>query len=185
MKHLLTLYALFLFILTSNAQCYSGDCENGIGTYYFENGDEYSGQFENSNITGIGFFLWKEGSQYYGMMQNGIIQGWGLFAAPGAEKWTYGSWENNELAQGYSFEAGTCVLGNCEDGIGVFMDTEGNMFTGEFSNGSKSGYGRLNNIDGSVYIGNFENGYYSGQGELFNPDGTREKGEFTGGYLKN
>jgi hypothetical protein len=185
MKKTTCFFAATLVYLSVSAQCYSGDCENGTGTYHFENGDEYSGQFLNNKTTGIGYYRWAEGSQYYGEMLNGILHGLGLYAAAGAEKWTYGNWQNNELAEELSFAAGSCIVGDCEDGAGIYMDEEGNIYAGEYSNGTKTGYGRLNGMDASIYIGFFADGWFNGQGLLINPDGTREEGEFTGGYLKN
>jgi Sel1 repeat/MORN repeat len=74
MKKIILLFSL-LFALTTLAQtgCISGNCQNGQGTYAFENGDLYTGTFENGNYTGYGVYFYKNGTVTKGTWQNGKL----------------------------------------------------------------------------------------------------------------
>tara|TARA_B110000438_G_scaffold163609_1_gene156609 strand:+ start:194 stop:388 length:195 start_codon:yes stop_codon:yes gene_type:complete len=53
MKTFLTLFVL-LFSSTVFAECLSGDCVNGKGTYIYSNGDKYVGKFKDDKLEGQG-----------------------------------------------------------------------------------------------------------------------------------
>ena len=40
------------------AQCVSGDCEDGQGTYIYNNGDKYIGEFKKNKKNGLGIYTW-------------------------------------------------------------------------------------------------------------------------------
>ena len=42
--------------------CVRGDCENGYGTYYFDNGDSYRGEWKDGRPTG-GWYTWTNGKK--------------------------------------------------------------------------------------------------------------------------
>ncbi len=64
--------------------CISGDCENGAGTYVFQEGDKYIGTFKNGLPHGRGTIFYKDGRRYEGEIQEGYLQGYGtLFTQKG------------------------------------------------------------------------------------------------------
>lgn len=75
----------FLLLLTGsllvNAQtgCFSGNCENGNGSYRWDNGDIYAGQWVNNNRTGYGRYDWADGSYYVGYFKDGMLEGEGAY----------------------------------------------------------------------------------------------------------
>lgn len=59
--------------------CTRGDCNNGYGTYLYENGDNYIGDWNNGKKEGKGIFNWADGSHYNGDWVAGVIQGMGIY----------------------------------------------------------------------------------------------------------
>lgn len=66
MKKILLLTAILLATVYTNAQCTSGDCENGFGTYVFQGGGTYTGDWKNGKREGKGTFTWTKGDVYIG-----------------------------------------------------------------------------------------------------------------------
>jgi hypothetical protein len=56
-----------------------------------------------------------------------------------------------------------CYCSDAFDGSGVFVDSFGNIYEGEFKNGSKCGMGKIQYEKGDSYIGAFENDDFHGQ----------------------
>jgi len=64
--------------------CISGNCLNGLGTKYCENGDLYTGEFKNSKFNGTGKIVQKNGIEYIGQFIDDIKTGTGkIFFANG------------------------------------------------------------------------------------------------------
>lgn len=57
-----------------------------------------------------------------------------------------------------------CISGNCEDGYGVYIDDNGNRYSGFFKDGNYNGQGTLIFNGGDVYKGNFKDDGFSGKG---------------------
>jgi hypothetical protein len=61
------------------AQCLSGDCVNGNGTYQsVKRGWKYIGQFRNGKPDGKGKMTFKDGRYYKGEFLNGKFHGQGI-----------------------------------------------------------------------------------------------------------
>ena len=65
-----------------------------------------------------------------------------------------------------------------QEGWGIFIDTSGSKYDGQFKSGKKSGIGRLITKQGDIYEGEFFNDKKQGQGKLKQIDGTLYKGSF-------
>jgi hypothetical protein len=91
--------------LVIKAECVSGDCMNGYGTYNDALGSVYVGNFKDGKYQGKGILTQYDGKKF---------TGW----------WKDGEW----------FEKG-CLSGNCKDGYGTSIDEHGNIETGEFKYG--------------------------------------------------
>jgi hypothetical protein len=59
--------------------CSQGDCENGKGLYYYENGDKYGGEFKEGKPNGRGVYYFKNGNTYRGNYKDGKREGYGTF----------------------------------------------------------------------------------------------------------
>lgn len=96
MKHLL-LALLFLVLVTtecSGAGCVSGNCVNGSGTYVWDSGAQYSGQFRGQKRHGRGTFTYESGETYTGDWVNNQKHGQGTYVWLNGSQFT-GGWQNN------------------------------------------------------------------------------------------
>lgn len=50
-----------------------------------------------------------------------------------------------------------CVRGNCVNGQGTQIHTDGSKYIGQFKNGLSEGQGQLILSNGEKYVGNFKN----------------------------
>lgn len=99
--HTLCFIALFsgsLQILHAQSGCISGNCENGIGTYQFDNG-VYTGAFQDGKRTGYGSYHWTDGSYYVGNFEDGKLQGEGSYYPSDGSSPQIGYFDNNEFVQ--------------------------------------------------------------------------------------
>jgi tetratricopeptide (TPR) repeat protein len=100
--------------------------------------------------------------------------------------------------------ANKCVSGDCVNGRGKMVYSNGNIYEGDFVNGKAEGHGtsnfadratytgqyskdlfhgkgKYNYPDGSVYDGNWVNGKIEGRGKYFNSNGTTSEGDYVNG----
>jgi len=50
--------------------CISGDCNNGYGTYVWDNGDKYIGEHKNGLGHGLGTYTYADGEVERGIWEN-------------------------------------------------------------------------------------------------------------------
>lgn len=53
--------------------CCDGDCENGVGKYYYKDGSYYIGSMYKNNRHGFGTYFFTNGEKYYGQFVNNEI----------------------------------------------------------------------------------------------------------------
>jgi hypothetical protein len=91
--------------------CVEGICTNGFGTFTWENGSKYIGEFKNGNMHGQGTFLFgagNAGTKYVGEFKNGFIDGFGTWTWPNGEKYIGESKFNKMHGKGtYYYTDGT------------------------------------------------------------------------------
>jgi hypothetical protein len=149
-----TFYLLIILFFTSfslEASCVSGNCENGFGTYVWENGNAYSGFWKNGKKHYFGMHFWKDGDFWYGLYKNGVRKpGFGIYA------WDDGDFENRNNKVYY--EEKGCVSGNCIDGWGVYIFANGNLHAGFWKNGKQHYFGAKFWMSGDFYLGLYNNG---------------------------
>jgi hypothetical protein len=102
--------------------CVAGDCQNGTGTYVYENGDRYVGPFKDGLRSGQGAFEYANGDRFTGEYVAGERNGTGT----------------------YIFKNGDRYVGNFSKGLragqGVYTFHQGGVFRGEFvEDGNKGG----------------------------------------------
>lgn len=203
------LLTAFIFHHSSlHAQCISGDCRNGKGTYVYPSGAKYVGDFKNGEINGVGVCYYTNGSKYSGEWRARFPEGKGTKTYSDGAKLT-GLWKKgkpvddkgNLLAEyivknkeeqqddGTNIQSG-CLSGDCKNGPGVFAYPDGSKYEGNFTNGKFEGHGAYYFSNGDKYVGQFKENYPDGQGARFpkdHPDqpetGEWKQGEFLGSSL--
>jgi hypothetical protein len=98
--------------------CIEGDCRNGIGTYLWENGSKYIGQFKNRLMNGQGTFYFGEksispDSKYIGEFKNDFIDGYGIWTWSNGDKYIGECKQNKMHGKGtYYYSDGTAKKGS-------------------------------------------------------------------------
>ena len=107
-----------------------GDLRQGLGTYYFANGDVYTGNFDQGNINGFGTMEFASGNKYQGNWQDGLRHGFGTF------EWNDGS----------------KYVGNWQNGLyhnnGTLTSADGSSYAGNWNEGKKNGTFTLTDTNG-------------------------------------
>ena len=146
--------ALIIFVLgISNAwalpNCSStGNFLNCFGTYTWDDGAKYVGEWQNNKSHGQGTQIWANGDKYVGEWQNDKRTGQGTHTWANGDKYI-GEWQNdNRTGQG------TYTWGDGE--------WAGDKYVGEFKNGSRHGRGTYTYADGRKEVGTFKNNSLNG-----------------------
>ncbi len=61
-------------------------------------------------------------------------------------------------------EEGECIEGDCENGQGTYVFSDGSSYSGAWKDGFPEGSGTLKYIDGSRFEGTWKGGSYIGEG---------------------
>lgn len=196
--------ALILFTANmANAQCISGDCVNGVGTWKWESGAIYTGEFQNGTRNGYGQYVFSNGDKYTGEWQNNERHGYGVYTyndRSGYKKYSgewkagqraglgimyyeqedrkprYGIWKDNNFL--YQHEDLGCLEGDCYQGYGIYVWNDGSRYEGNFRNGKRDGEGIYYYPKGAKYIGTQSNGKRHGWGTYYYPSGSKYEGEW-------
>ncbi len=202
MKKLLSASIILLMIYQlANAQekgCISGNCDNGYGTWIYKNGDKYTGTWVNKKMHGQGVYKYSNGDVYKGSFRQNTLSGNGTFIAHTGDKYV-GQYRNNKMeGEGtYFYQSGKveeglfannryvgdknstgCVSGDCQNGKGIYILSNGEKYEGYMKNGVRSGKGTYYFNSGERYKGNWENNQRNGFGINYYPDGEIFKGNW-------
>lgn len=121
MRFFLTIF-LFFISNTVFAECVSGNCTNGYGTYIWPNGDRFVGEFKNGQTTrGKGENILSNGDKYIGEYLNTFREGNGTYIYVNGDKYI-GEFKKGEF-----------------HGQGTFIKANGEKISGEFFNGKFQG----------------------------------------------
>jgi len=157
MKKLLLLVLLSTFSVTAQTgKCTSGDCENGYGTYDWNNGKTYTGNWQNGKPNGMGNFTH-------------IVKNPKSYDFESYE----GNWKDNQYDGFGTYKKGKLFNKTSDKSYNRIEIYEGN-----WSNGRYNGFGiytiqegsKNNEIlsDAPKYEGNWVNGYRDGKGKSYN-----------------
>ncbi len=133
MKQLITAILLCFFFSTLSAQCISGDCVNGYGTYHYPSGNRYEGTWKNSKRD-RGEFFYSNGDYFSGSFKENEKHGPGVY----------------RYASGNRFEG---MFNNGKKIEGTFFYTNGNRYVGQYENDLRNGRGTMYQPDGQVFSG--------------------------------
>ena len=146
----------------SNSRC-AGDCENGQGTYTWDDGSSHSGGWLMGEKHGYGISIWSNGDKYEGEWLVGDQHGQGSITWPDGSSYK-GKWENN-----------------IKQGQGIYTWPNGEEYQGDWFNGDHHGYGVYSWPNGSRYAGQWRDGEKHGSGIYTWEDGDKESGEWRNG----
>ncbi len=145
------------------AQCLSGNCHTGTGTYRYSSTSTYSGQFVQGLREGQGKFTMQNGNVYEGQFTKGRMQGDGSMTYLNGDRYV-GRWANDQSnGQGkYFFNTkeryeGQMVNGNFE-GTGTMYYNDGAYYTGSWKDNRKNGVGKIATPDGKITTGTWNQG---------------------------
>mgnify|MGYP001198064306 CR=1 FL=1 len=132
---------------------------NCIGTYLYENGDKYVGEFSDGMRNGNGTYTYANGNKYKGLWIEDKKNGKGEFIFPNGNKYI-----------------GDFVDGKWT-GKGTLTNYFGDKYIGEFKNGQRHGKGTVSSVDGFTYEGIFANdAIVPGKGRIIKAS-VKSKGE--------
>lgn len=200
-RHLLcSLFALLVFPIFLSAQCTSGNCTNGKGTFQYPSGAKYVGDFKDGRMHGQGICYYSNKSKYQGAWENGYPEGPGTKTLVGGKQWT-GVWRKgqpiNQAGQVFSLEdtpmqipiqlasktiGEGCMMGDCQNGYGTYVYRgHSAKYTGYFQKELPHGQGIIRYENGDYYDGNWQQGSFNGQGTLFLTTGKEVTGTWRNG----
>ncbi|GMH38680.1 hypothetical protein BSKO_06564 [Bryopsis sp. KO-2023] len=147
---------------------------HGQGTYTFNDGISYEGEFFENTITGTGVYRWTN-AVYEGEVEKGMRHGTGKLSLPGRRIEYNGEWwrgkRHGKGTLRFWFPDGSEMIfeGDWEDdrkrGRGQLKYCSGNVYDGEFVDDRKAGYGVMHWKDrGERYSGNWKNDKPNGLG---------------------
>lgn len=146
----------------TNNRCV-GNCENGQGTYTWDDGGSHSGVWLNGEKHGYGTSKWANGNKYQGQWQNGKKHGHGTKIWTNGDKYE-GQWQYDKY-----------------HGQGTLTWSEGENYRGSWANDNQHGYGVYSWPSGSSYAGQWRDGEKHGSGIYTWADGDKEHGEWRNG----
>ncbi len=172
MKSILYTILFFFLVNFSYTQCLSGDCNNGYGVFKYDNGT-YEGYFQDSKITGKGTYNWNNGYKYIGDFIENKRTGKGKYYL--SEEYTGHIYEG-DFKDNHATGQGKYIYPNGDQFEGSFVDMKFNgwgtyfffdlnrKFIGNWVNSKRTGIGRYLFSDGGysdeAYYENDEFKYY-------------------------
>lgn len=146
--------------------CISGDCTNGQGTFFYQDGAVSTGNWKEGKQEGLGTYTSAKGDKYVGEFKNNELEQ-GTLTAPDGEI-RYGK---------YTSDGGLLML----QGQGTVNYANGNKYVGEFKNDLREGQGTMFYSDGGKYVGQWKNAKKEGQGTYIYTNGAKYVGEYKDG----
>lgn len=141
------------FSQTFEAKCLSGNCENGYGTYQFNDGTVYIGNFKNFKLNGKGKYTYKNGNTYDGEWVNAVREGQGTIEYKSGDSYS-GSWKADK-----------------KHGFGKYKWSDGTRYEGDYKEDKMDGKGTIYYASGEKYVGECYNSKREGKGKHYDAKG--------------
>jgi len=148
-----------------HAQCISGNCKTGTGTYRYNGNSKYTGQFQNGLRHGSGKMTYQDGNVYEGPFVMGKKQGENgtmVFVSNG-DKYV-GQWSNDQ-----------------PNGRGKYYFATKERYEGAFQNGTFEGQGTMYYADGASFTGGWSKNLKNGSGVFYAVNGSEKHGTWAMG----
>jgi hypothetical protein len=146
---------LLIIPLIGSSQCI-GDCENGVGTVLWDNGDVTWGTWKNGKENGlVQEILFMDGKlygMYSGKKEMGVKVDYGMETIFDDDQVYMGLYEGSHNKNGDYDGWGTYTLHDEEGYIGTYV--------GEYKDGQEHGWGTFIYSDGVVEMGTWKNGKF-------------------------
>lgn len=180
--------------------CRKGDCEDGFGHYYMEDGAKYFGEWKDWKQHGYGKTIWPDGYTYVGEHYEGLVENYGTMYDANGQVVVTGKFVANEfVGEAHNpEEREKCTLGICGNGFGILvveLESEWKRGYKETKNDFESKYegmwvfefrneiGFFEDEDGNTYVGQFKADEYEGQGVATFANGDQYNGSFEDGTM--
>jgi S1-C subfamily serine protease len=159
----------------------SGIFHNCFGTYTFNNGDKYVGEWRDDKRNGKGTDTYANGDKYVGESKDDKQNGQGTYTYADGNRYVGEFKDGKQNGQGtLTYANGNRYVGEYKDdkrtGQGTFTWVDGERYVGEFKDGKTNGQGVRTFADSSVYIGEERDGKKHGQGTYTFANGTIKEG---------
>ena len=155
------------------------------GTFIFDNGDIYAGEFGSGGINGIGIVKKANGDRFEGQFRESQASGRGIYMWANGDTWV-GNWTRGRR-DGYGELkkiGGTVIRAtwNGDETVGVAeIDNEKGKYSGGVAKEVPHGSGKFEYSDGSTYDGQWIDGVYDGDGVFTSSGGQQYVGKFARG----
>ena len=166
---------------------FKNDKKDGKGTYYFNDGNKYYGDWVEDVRSGVGIFYYQKGDKYEGEFLDGKKHGKGTYFYSNGDKYE-GDFVNDERTgkgkmkykKGERYEGD--FLNGKKHGNGIYIFANGDRYEGEFKNNQIEGKGKFwYESMGDYYEGDFLNGKRHGKGVYKYQSGNIYEGDFVEG----
>jgi len=130
------LLIFYLFVPSSlQAECISGDCYNGTGTYTWPDGQRYVGEFRDGKLHGTGTYTWPDGTKYVGEYRDNK-RSRGTLTWPDGRRYEGEFWDDKRSR-------------------GTLTWPDGRRYEGEWLDDKRNGRGTYTWPDGTKEIGEY------------------------------
>jgi hypothetical protein len=149
----------------------------------YENIGEYRGALSNMGREGMGSFSWNDGSEYYGEWHNDCMDGEGILNCSNGFR-LEGTFSKNDFYEGEIFysKSGNDYTYFVENNMiinEISIDYKnGSSYYGTYKKNALTGKGTMEYKNGDIYKGYFKNGKRSGQGYYKWDNGASYKGKW-------
>ena len=133
---------------------------HGYGTYYWNSGSRYEGDWYLGDMHGHGTYYYKDGDKYEGEFYHDDRHGFGVFSYTSGARYE-GEYRNDKRT-----------------GKGTYFYADGDKYVGDFVDGDFHGKGTYYWNSGAWYEGDWANDERNGMGTYHYPDGTWTYGEY-------
>ena len=131
-----------------------GMIKKGKGVFFYDDGNVYKGEFDNSKKDGKGILYFKDGDRYEGDFKGDKIEGNGIMYFSNGDKYD-GEWKNEKM-----------------DGKGVYLYVKGGKYVGNFKEGKKEDEeGKNYDNDGGYEVGKFKGDKKTGVFKSYDKEG--------------
>ena len=149
---------------------YFDDC---FGTFAFDEGDKYIGQFQDDDFHGLGAYYFPDGDMFFGTFRGGKWNGLGIYA-----------FNSNDGSDG-DLQIGWYSDGEI-DGEGAYIfnsngEWAGDIFAGNHKDGKAQGLGAYFHQNGDKFIGTYKGDVRHGPGAVYFADGDMKSGIWQNG----